>query len=129
MQPNQRLKSVELTGSGHAHISVSVDGLLIFACTTDCDLFTGSPFSLHNVVGDAQVIVTSGQVTLTLFNGRDAVFSSLPAWLDTVTARALIARYDLQIGDTLFDSTTTTFTPNACSRCARGLVCGPYIKL
>ena len=133
IQPHQRLKSVELTGSGHTHISVTVDGLVTFSCTTDCDLLLGSPFHLHNALGTVQVMVTSGQVTITLFNGRDAVFSSSlsssTAWLNTVAARTLVARYHLQVGDVLFDSTTTALTQSACSDCVPGLVCDPFIEL
>ena len=127
MQPNQRLKSVELTGSGHQHISIITNGMKVFVCTTDCDLFTGKPISLPNINGNTQIMTTSGQLTVSLFNGRAAVFSDAAPWMDEVQARSLILSHRLGPGDFLLDSTSLVLTPNACIECIKGMICKQYI--
>ena len=129
MQPNQRLKSVELTGSGHQHISIITNGMKVFVCTTDCDLFAGEPIPLPNIRGNTQILATSGELTVSLFNGRAAVFSDDAPWMDEVQARSLISSHRLGPGDFLLDSTSLLHTPDACIDCVKGFICKPYITL
>lgn len=129
MQPNQRLKSVELTGSGHQHISITTNGMKVFVCTTDCDLFAGEPIPLPNIRGNTQILATSGELTVSLFNGRAAVFSDDAPWMDEVQARSLISSHRLGPGDFLLDSTSLLHTPDACIDCVKGFICKPYITL
>ena len=127
MQANQRLGSVELTGSGHQHISITTNGVKVFVCTTDCDKFLGEPIRLAPITGNTQISITSGQLTLSLYNGREAVFSESAPWMNGNKARSLIMSRRLRPGDVILDSTSLVLTPNACIECIKGMICKQYI--
>lgn len=127
MQANQRLGSVVLTGSGHQHISITTNGINVFVCTTDCDKFLGEPIRLAPITGNTQISTTSGQLTLSLYNGREAVFSESAPWMNGNKARSLIMSRRLRPGDVILDSTSLVLTPNACIECIKGMICKQYI--
>ena len=129
MQPNQRLQSVELKGSGHQHITIETDNLKIFVCTNDCEKFTGTPTPLPPVRGNIQITVTSGLITVSMYNGQNAVFSASAPWMDTGAARSRITELNLQPGDWLLDSSSVHFTSDQCVECPPGLICRPFITL
>ena len=129
MQPNQRLQSVELKGSGHQHITIETDNLKVFVCTNDCEKFTGTPTPLPPVRGNTQITVTSGLITVSMYNGQNAVFSASAPWMDTGAPRSLITELNLQPGDWLLDSSSIHFTSDQCVECPPGLICRPFITL
>ena len=120
---NKRYKSLQLTSA--IDVTVSITGVVIFKCTTDCDSFGVIP--LYNLPGQLQLTMTSGTATITQYTRREVVVTHTPSWYNAAAAEALALQDNLQVGDFLFNPATAVFSTTVCVTCAPGLVCKPFI--
>lgn len=123
-QPFKQL-SLHAASSTNSHVTATINDLLVFKCTTDCDQY--GTVSLHGLTGTLQLTFTGGSIQVQQHTRMACTFDSTPAWLNVAAAEAHVLEYSLLQGDFLFDSTTELFSDEVCVACVPGLVCTDFI--
>ena len=122
----KRLKSLQITGG--VSITASIDGLVVFKCTTDCDTF--GTIDLHALPGPLQLTIGSGTATVTTYTRKTLTFQNTPAWLNAVAhaqAESVALSNNLKNGDFIFNTNDAVFVTDTCTLCAPNLICAPFI--
>lgn len=122
---NRALKSITV-GAGAEDVHISVDGVLVFSCTSDCARFT-QELSMPNAQNQIQYI-GSGTIAFKFYTEREIIFESEPAWMagNRAAARKLVLKSKLRPGQGLYSRSQSKFNSEKCVRCVRGLICKDY---
>lgn len=107
--------------------------LVFFSCATP-ELCAGvSEVDLRGVRADTVTVEVVGggsyAPSITHYLRATATFAgteTLEAW-DQAAAERLVLAWDVQAGESIFDSATAVLQEGLCVQCAAGLVCGPHV--
>ena len=122
---NRALKSISV-GASASDVHISIDGVLVFSCTTDCSRFT-QEVSMPHAQNEIQY-TGSGTIAFKFYTEREIIFESEPAWMagNRNAARKLVLKSKLRPGQGLYSRSQSKFNADTCVPCVRGLICKDY---
>lgn len=122
---NRALKSISVD-AGASDVHISVDGVLVFSCTSDCSRFT-QELNMPNAQNEIQYLGT-GTIAFKFYTEREIIFESEPAWMsgNRAAARKLVLKSKLRPGQGLYSKSQSKFNSDKCVPCVRGLICKDY---
>lgn len=122
---NRALKSISVD-AGASDVHISVDGVLVFSCTSDCSRFI-QELNMPNAQNEIQY-TGSGTIVFKFYTEREIIFESEPAWMagNRAAARKLVLKSKLRPGQGLYSRTQSKFNSEKCVPCVRGLICKDY---
>ena len=122
---NRALKSISVD-AGASDVHISIDGVLVFSCTSDCSRFT-QELNMPNAQNEIQY-TGSGTIAFKFYTEREIIFESEPAWMagNRAAARKLVLKSKLRPGQGLYSRSQSKFNADKCVPCVRGLICKDY---